>query len=80
MNQAQTILNFLTTPSKSIPQYGKVHDQKTSSFVPYSPNRLTGNFQQQLLAYLDAPPRTRDGQTRFLTALTARQMGKSLSA
>mgnify|MGYP003647121986 FL=1 len=80
MNQAQTILKFLTTPSKSIPQYGKVHDQKTSSFVPYSPSRLTANFQQQLLAYLDDPPRTRDGQTRFLTALTARQMGKSLSA
>tara|TARA_R110002051_G_scaffold166034_1_gene236989 strand:- start:78 stop:1667 length:1590 start_codon:yes stop_codon:yes gene_type:complete len=55
-----------------------VHDQKTGRFIKYDPKRLTENFQKDILEYTSDPPRTKEGQTRFLTVLTARQMGKSL--
>ena len=73
------VLSFLRDPAKSLPTFGQVHDQKTSRFVPYDPKRITKDMQVDLLDYLSNPPQTRDGQNKFLTILTARQMGKSLS-
>jgi len=77
---AQQVLDFLRSPEKCLPKLGQVHDQKTSSFVPYDPKRITCNMQDEILRYASAPPRTLDGQTKFLTILTGRQMGKSLSS
>jgi len=76
---AQQMLTFLRDPSKSLPAFGEVHDQKTSKFVKYDPTRITYNMQNEVLDYLSNTPRTQVGQTKFLTILTARQMGKSLS-
>ncbi len=78
--QASQILSFLRAPAKSLPALGQVHDQKTGKFVQYDPTRITHTFQQTILDYMTNPPRTSDGQTKFLTVLTARQMGKSLAA
>ena len=76
----QSALDTLRDPTKALPAFGQVHDQKTSDFVKYDPHRITHRFQQAVLQYYANPPRTRDGQTKFLTLLTARQMGKSLTA
>jgi len=73
-------LTFLRSPSKSLSRLAEVLDQETSSFVQYDPARLTNTLQQEVLAYYDSPPRTSFGQTKWLTVLTARQMGKSLVA
>ena len=73
------VLAFLKDPKKSLPAFGKVHDQQTGKFVAYDPNRITDTMQNEVMEYLSAPPRTSYGQTKFLTILTARQMGKSLS-
>lgn len=78
--KAQQVLDFLRDPQKSLPNLGKVHDQKTGSFVPYDPYRITNSMQAEILSYASNPPRTADGQTKFLTILTARQMGKSLTS
>ena len=77
---AQQILNLLRDPLRSLPAFGQVHDQKTSQFMPYDPRRITKDLQVDVLPYLSNPPRTTDGQTKFLTLLTARQMGKSLTS
>jgi len=74
----QDQLKWLRSPGKSLPALGRVHDQQTGQFLPYSATRLTHTLQQPVLDYLDDPPRTDIGQTKFLTVLTARQMGKSL--
>jgi hypothetical protein len=79
-SQAASTLAFLRDPLKSLPALGQVHDQQTGQFIKYDPFRLTGLLQYQILEYFSNPPRTDDGQTRFLTILTARQMGKSLVA
>jgi len=76
----QEQLEWLRDPSKSLPAMGMVHDQKTGSFIPYDPDSLTKTLQQEILSYLGDPPRTKDGQTKWLTVLTARQMGKSLTS
>ena len=76
----QQILDFLRAPEKSLLKLGQVHDQKTSQFVPYDPTRITHNMQTEILKYFTNPPITTDNQTRFLTLLTARQMGKSLTS
>ena len=73
------VLNFLRDPAKSLPAFGQVHDQKTSQFIPYDPKRITATMQTDVLDYLSNPPQTSDNQNKFLTILTARQMGKSLS-
>ena len=78
-NAAQ-ILHFLQSPSKSLPAFGQVHDQRTGQFVDYDPYRLTKTLQAEILDYLSNPPQTPNGQSKFLTVLTARQMGKSLTA
>ena len=80
MSSAQQVLDFLRSPEQSLPKLGKVHDQKTGQFVQYDPYRITKTMQAEILAYMSNPPRTSDGQTRFLTLLTARQMGKSLTS
>ena len=74
------ILGFLRSPSKSLPALGQVHDQKTGKFIQYDPYRITETMQSEILDYTTNTPRTKDGQTRFLTLLTARQMGKSLTS
>lgn len=63
----------------ALPAFGFVVDQKQSKVTRYDPGALTKSLQQEILEYWRDPPRTRDNQTRFLTVLTARQMGKSLS-
>tara|TARA_R100000458_G_scaffold59924_1_gene72767 strand:+ start:2354 stop:4036 length:1683 start_codon:yes stop_codon:yes gene_type:complete len=73
------VLEFLKDPRKSLPNFGQVHDQKTGQFVPYDPLRITKTMQMEVMEYLGNTPRTEYGQTKFLTILTARQMGKSLS-
>ena len=80
MSTAQQVLDFLRSPAQCLPKLGKVHDQKTGQFVPYDPHRITDRMQADILDYATNPPRTADGQTRFLTLLTARQMGKSLAS
>ena len=75
----EQILDFLRNPKKSLPAFGKVHDQKTGQFVGYDPTRITDTMQTEIIDYLSDTPRTTYGQTKFLTILTARQMGKSLS-
>ena len=74
----QEQLKFLRSPGKSLPALAEVLDQETSTFVKYDPRRLTSTLQSEVLEYLDDTPRTDFGQTRWLTMLTARQMGKSL--
>lgn len=78
MTPAEQLL-FLRSPGKSLPKLAEVLDQETSTFVKYDPTRLTHTFQTELLDYLDDTPRTDFGQTKWLTCLTARQMGKSLA-
>lgn len=73
-------LQWLRTPNKSLPALGMVHDQKTGTFIKYDPDRLTKSLQQEILGYLSNPSRTKDGQTHWLSVLTARQMGKSLTS
>lgn len=72
------LLSFLRSPGKSLPHLGQVHDQKTGEFVKYDPTRITYEMQNEILDYMTNTPRTSEGQTKFLTILTARQMGKSL--
>ena len=79
-NQATQILGFLRSPKQVLPKLGQVHDQKSGKFVQYDPTRITSELQLAILDYATNPPRTTDGQTKFLTILTGRQMGKSLSA
>jgi hypothetical protein len=73
-------MKFLRSPGLALPRFAEVLDQETSTFVKYDPYRLTDTLQYQVLAYYDDPPRTDFGQTKWLTVLTARQMGKSLVA
>lgn len=77
--QARIILDYLRDPSRSLPAYGEVHDQETGQFVKYDVTRLTTYMQQDILDYYASPPRTSDGQARFMTILAGRQMGKSLT-
>ena len=77
---AQQVLSFLQSPIKSLPAFGQVHDQRTGQFVKYDPYRLTKTLQAEILEYLSNPPLTNAGQAKFLTVLTARQMGKSLTS
>jgi hypothetical protein len=76
---AKQVLTFLKDPARSLPALGKVHDQRTGNFIPYDPTRITTKFQKAVLDYASNPPKTSGGQTKFLTLLTARQMGKSLT-
>ena len=78
-NAAQ-VLQFLQSPAKSLPAFGQVHDQQTGRFVSYDPYRLTKTLQAEILNYMSNPPLTDAGQTKFLTVLTARQMGKSFTS
>jgi hypothetical protein len=73
------MIAFLRNPARSLPQYGEVHDQETGQFVKYDASRLTTTMQQDILDYYSDPPRTEDGQVAFLSILTGRQMGKSLT-
>lgn len=78
--QANQILGFLRSPNQVLPKLGQVHDQKSGQFTQYDPYRITAKMQECILDYTTNPLRTEDGQTRFLTILTGRQMGKSLTA
>ena len=78
--KAEQVLSFLQSPIKSLPAFGQVHDQRTGQFVKYDPYRLTKTLQVEILEYLSNPPLTNANQAKFLTVLTARQMGKSLTA
>jgi len=77
MTPAEQLL-FLRSPGRALPRLADVLDQETSAFIRYDPYRLTKTLQSEILAYIDDPPRTDFGQTKWLTVLTARQMGKSL--
>mgnify|MGYP001572067549 CR=1 FL=1 len=72
-------LRWLRSPGKCLPTLGYVLDQETSKYVKYDPRRLTNTLQDIILSYYDDPPLTAEGQTKWLTVLTARQMGKSLT-
>tara|TARA_Y100001973_G_C5203304_1_gene339484 strand:+ start:1535 stop:3199 length:1665 start_codon:yes stop_codon:yes gene_type:complete len=79
VSNAKQVLSFLKDPKRSLPALGQVHDQKSGQFVPYDPTRITNKLQTAVLDYASNTPRTAEGQTKFLTLLTARQMGKSLA-
>lgn len=76
----ESALEVLRDPLRSLPAFGQVFDQKTSRFVPYDPTRLAPGVQGAILTYLSDPPRTKEGQTRFLTLLASRQSGKSFTS
>jgi len=60
--------------------YGQVQDQSTGRAIPYDPYKITHNLQSTILSYYANPPKTADGQTKWLVLLGYRQAGKSLSA
>jgi hypothetical protein len=60
--------------------YGQIQDQATGRAVPYDPYKITNNLQSTLLSYYSNPPKTADGQTKWLVLLGYRQAGKSLTA
>jgi len=74
------ILKVLQTPSLSLPQFGRVHDQETGSFIPYDPTKITDRLQSSVIGYFSQPPRTPSGHTKWMTLLGYRQGGKSTTA
>ena len=77
--RARQLLSTLQDPAKALPSFGQVHDQASGKFVKYDPSRITHTFQSAVLDYFSNPPRTPHGETKWLTLMTARQMGKSLT-
>ena len=77
--RARRLLATLQDPSRALPTFGQVHDQASGKFVKYDPSRITHTFQSAVLDYFSNPPRTPHGETKWLTLMTARQMGKSLT-
>ena len=74
------LLQVLQTPRLSLPQFGRVHDQESGSFINYDPQRITEKLQPSILSYFSAPPRTPSGHTKWMTLLGYRQGGKSTTA
>lgn len=75
----QVIEELRADPYYALSSFAKVRDQKSGQSVPYDPSRVTKRMQQTILKYVTDPPRTVDGQTRFLSVLKGRQGGGSLS-
>ena len=72
-------LAWLRDPARSLLALGQVKDQKSSLFVAYDPTRITRTLQLNMIDYVSNTPRDPiTGQTKWLTVLTARQMGKSI--
>jgi len=60
--------------------YGQIQDQSTGAAIPFDPYKITNKLQSTLLSYYSDPPKTADGQTKWLVLLGYRQAGKSLTA
>lgn len=72
------VLERLQSPQWAARNLGTVTSGNSQGLVPYNPDEMTINMQQDMLAYWDDPPRNDDGLTLWLTVLAPRQMGKSL--
>jgi hypothetical protein len=72
-------LEALRDPDISLRAYGIIIDQKTGTERRYDPFAITNHLQPSILAYHSKPPKTSEGQTRWLTLLGYRQGGKSLT-
>jgi hypothetical protein len=59
---------------------GRVMDQATGKVVPYDPYRVSHTLQSSILSYYEDPPRRDTGETKWLTVVAPRQIGKSLCA
>jgi len=77
---AADALAALADPALSLRAYGKVHDQSTGREIPYDPFKITEKLQATVVSYFSNPPKTKFGQTKWLTLLGYRQAGKSLVA
>jgi hypothetical protein len=68
------------TPSSMLRAYGQIRDQASGNSVPFDPYKITHSLQSTILSYYSNPPKTKDGQTKWLVLLGYRQAGKSLTA
>jgi hypothetical protein len=68
------------TPSQLLRAYGQIQDQSTGAAIQFDPHKITNKLQSTILSYYSDPPKTADGQTKWLVLLGYRQAGKSLTA
>jgi len=74
------LIKRLRNPAYSMPLFGSVINQVDDQMIRYDPYAITHKLQATLMAYYANPPRTDDGQSRWLVLLGYRQAGKSLAA
>jgi len=72
------VLRRLQSSQWATRNLGTVASGSKQGFVPYDPDEMTINMQQDVLSYWDDPPRNEDGLTLWFTLLAPRQVGKSL--
>ena len=68
------------TASQLLRAYGQIQDQSTGAAIQFDPHKITNRLQSTILSYYSNPPKTADGQTKWLVLLGYRQAGKSLTA
>ncbi len=68
------------TPGSLLRAYGHIQDQATGVSTAYDPFKITRKLQSTILSYYSDPPKTEDGQTKWLVLLGYRQGGKSLTS
>jgi len=68
------------TASQLLRAYGQIQDQSTGAAIQFDPHKITNKLQSTILSYYSNPPKTADGQTKWLVLLGYRQAGKSLTA
>lgn len=71
------LIKILSDPRVSLREYGSVLDQKSSRVRRFDPTAITRHMQNTIVSYVAAPPRTPDGQLRWLVLAGSRQGGKS---
>ncbi len=74
----EKVYERLNSPAWAIKNLATVASGKSQGFVPYDAQAMTVRMQEEVIEYWDSPPRDVDGNTKWLTQLAARQMGKSL--
>lgn len=63
----------------TVQEYATVHDQTTSAFIPFNPNRVAPRVQNGILDFVANAPRNIDGYKLWLNVLASRQVGKSVT-
>ena len=76
----RSTLKSKPTASQLLRAYGQIQDQSTGAAIPFDPHKITNKLQSTILSYYSNPPKTADGQTKWLVLLGYRQAGKSLTA